>query len=201
MKKEFAVKLREKYPTLFGSRGVECLEGWYYLLDTIGELLAVHAPEAVTGQVKEKFGGLRFYYHGGGDFADGVTSMAEYLSESVCEMCGAPGATYHAGWVATRCDQHATARNLGGSKFELSIEHTHGLGLGWSRLAIILQAMLDFYIEKNGMPVSTLAFAKRNGQFVATLHGGDERAAGMVAFINHYAQRIDEYTGEPHGNL
>ena len=60
----------------------------------------------VVDQVKEKFGGLRFYYHGGDDVVDGMVRMAESWAAQTCEKCGNPGTTRHGGWVRTLCDEH-----------------------------------------------------------------------------------------------
>jgi hypothetical protein len=58
-------------------------------------------------QVKEKFGGLRFYYDGGDEYIQGAVSMAERMSYSICEECGNLGKSRSGGWVRTLCDQHA----------------------------------------------------------------------------------------------
>ena len=64
-------------------------------------------PQVVAAQVKEKFGGLRFYYDGGDGYVSGVVNFAEALSERTCEVCGNPGVARGPGWVSTRCDAHA----------------------------------------------------------------------------------------------
>ena len=65
------------------------------------------APSQVEAmQVKEKFGGLRFYYSGGDNYIDGVTSMAESMSYVTCEECGKPGTQTSGGWIQTLCDEH-----------------------------------------------------------------------------------------------
>lgn len=61
------------------------------------------APINIT-QIKEKFGGLRFYYNGGDDYVYGATSLAESLSYRICEYCGTTidvGLTQ--GWYSTIC--------------------------------------------------------------------------------------------------
>ena len=60
----------------------------------------------VVDQVKEKFGGLRFYYHGGDDVVDGMVRMAESWAAYTCEECGDPGHRRDGGWVRTLCDKH-----------------------------------------------------------------------------------------------
>lgn len=64
--------------------------------------------QVVAIQVKEKFGGLRFYYSGGDDYIRGVVDMAEEMSYVTCEECGAPGKQRSGGWIRTLCDEHAT---------------------------------------------------------------------------------------------
>ena len=50
--------------------------------------------------IKEKFGGLRFYYRQGNDYAASVVDLAESLSTHVCEVCGALGKVISAsGWM------------------------------------------------------------------------------------------------------
>ena len=63
-------------------------------------------PQVVAEQVKEKFGGLRFYYQGGDDAIRGMAQMAETMSVITCEECGAPGKIRNGGWVHTFCDEH-----------------------------------------------------------------------------------------------
>mgnify|MGYP001466775966 CR=1 FL=1 len=57
-------------------------------------------------QIKEKFGGLRFYYQGGDDYIDGMVTMAETWASSVCEKCGDRGKRRQGGWIRTLCDKH-----------------------------------------------------------------------------------------------
>lgn len=61
----------------------------------------------VASQVKEKFGGLRFYVEGGTDEHYNYISFAEHMSYRTCEQCGSPGRTYYQGWHRTVCDAHA----------------------------------------------------------------------------------------------
>jgi hypothetical protein len=61
----------------------------------------------VAVQVKEKFGGLRFYVQAATDKHYQYISFAESMSYRTCESCGAPGKTYTDGWHTTLCDIHA----------------------------------------------------------------------------------------------
>lgn len=64
-------------------------------------------PQVVAVQIKEKFGGLRFYYDGGDDFIHAIVQMAELMSERTCEVCGDKGKLYQKGWHRTLCKMHA----------------------------------------------------------------------------------------------
>ena len=61
----------------------------------------------VAVQVKEKFGGLRFYVQAATDKHWSYINFAESMSYRTCEECGAPGKTYTDGWHRTMCDIHA----------------------------------------------------------------------------------------------
>jgi len=45
----------------------------------------------VIVQIKEKFGGLRFYVSKATERQRGMIQLASALSERTCECCGAPG--------------------------------------------------------------------------------------------------------------
>lgn len=62
-------------------------------------------PEQVTCvQMKEKFGGLRFYENGADKQVDGMISMAEDLCDHTCERCGSEeNIGYTTGWVTVCC--------------------------------------------------------------------------------------------------
>jgi len=84
---------------------VECGEGWKPLYQPIIE--RCKAEGVTVLQVKEKFGGLRFYVIGGDDDLYAAISEAESKSKTICEQCGAPGELRKTGWWKTLCDQHA----------------------------------------------------------------------------------------------
>lgn len=60
-------------------------------------------PQVVAEQVKEKFGGLRFYYRGGDDVIGGMLQMAESMSYVTCEVCSNPAKPSKGGWIVTMC--------------------------------------------------------------------------------------------------
>jgi hypothetical protein len=60
----------------------------------------------VAVQVKEKFGGLRFYVDGASEKHQNMIDFAEHLSETTCEVCGKKGKRNNEGWISTRCNEH-----------------------------------------------------------------------------------------------
>ena len=61
-------------------------------------------PRAI--QVKEKFGGLRFYMNGGTESHNAFVSFAESMSDRTCEVCGERGKRRGGGWIRTLCNKH-----------------------------------------------------------------------------------------------
>lgn len=82
-------------------------EGWYLLLkELIDDLIEMGWDKQIT-QVKEKFGGLRFYINGGSDDIHKRIGDAETLSYIICERCGNVGEFRRdLGWYLTLCDDH-----------------------------------------------------------------------------------------------
>jgi len=64
-------------------------------------------PQVVAVQIKEKFGGLRFYYNGGDSTVKGIVAMAEAMSYRTCEVCGNVGEQRGGGWIRVLCDEHS----------------------------------------------------------------------------------------------
>ncbi|MCB9441150.1 MAG: hypothetical protein H6523_12990 [Mycolicibacterium sp.] len=91
-------------------RAIDCGPGWYSLLADLDAALARLDPAYTLRQVKEKFGGLRFYLGAISSDDDAVYALireAEGLSELTCELCGEPGRLRgELGWVRTLCDGH-----------------------------------------------------------------------------------------------
>lgn len=116
MNRENTEYLIENFPNLYQDAvcspkeslmcfGFECGDGWFELIKELSEKLE---PEAgvVAIQVKEKFGGLRFYLRGGApDRVWDLIDEAEEKSEVTCEVCGKPGTLRGGGWVRTLCDE------------------------------------------------------------------------------------------------
>jgi hypothetical protein len=72
-------------------------------------------PEADTrprvAQIKEKFGGLRFYVYGEhSEEVDQAIANAEAACSVTCETCGAPGLIRNLRWRKTLCKEHFAER-------------------------------------------------------------------------------------------
>ena len=111
--------------------GVDTCDGWFDLIDTLCGQIQHHldwangegkfsdrdcqedsepVPQLEATQVKEKFGGLRFYYDGGDEHIEGMVRLAETMSYKICELCGDKGAPQGSGWIITRCEKHGETR-------------------------------------------------------------------------------------------
>lgn len=87
---------------------IECGYGWDDLLLALDDELVKLDPTYLLYQVKEKFGGLRFYAaydtNVSNKFHD-LIAAAEEKSFSICESCGEPGeCIVRHGWYVTRCE-------------------------------------------------------------------------------------------------
>jgi len=128
---ELENRLIEKYPEIFtqinerGEKtvigyGIAVDDGWYNIIDCLcttiqshlnhhrakGHLTPAEFEEQVqtkAAQVKEKFGGLRFYADNSDDYTSGAIQMAEMMSVRTCERCGSPGKPNHGRWMRTLC--------------------------------------------------------------------------------------------------
>jgi hypothetical protein len=112
-------KLVKKYPNLYKQYGGDvketcmgwgfsCGDGWYKLLEDLSEELKPF-EEVVAEQVKEKFGGLRFYIgpvnQENSKQVYDIIEKYETLSYKTCEVCGTTGKRRPGGWVKTLCNE------------------------------------------------------------------------------------------------
>jgi len=66
-----------------------------------------HKHETRISQVKEKFGGLRFYINHGTNEIFDLIHEYENKSYTVCEVCGKAGKCRNdIGWIRTLCEEH-----------------------------------------------------------------------------------------------
>jgi len=92
--------------------GFECGEGWYNILEQLFEHIDKYIthkykdqefPFIIT-QIKEKFGGLRFYFDGGDSEIYELVRFTEELSYKTCEYCGSNKNIFRSkGWITTAC--------------------------------------------------------------------------------------------------
>jgi hypothetical protein len=124
MTEDLELKLVKRWPTWFDVDddiqhtlmpfGFEHGDGWFSLVWRLCAQLEapVARLEQETGrafevfQVKEKFGGLRFYCNCSNDEIDKLIAAAEQESQRTCDVCGQPGKPRKGSWILTRCDEH-----------------------------------------------------------------------------------------------
>ena len=122
MKPELEQRLIERWPAWFNVNGdlrhtlmplgFQHRDGWFLLLWRLCEELEplVAEAEKESGkpfevfQVKEKFGGLRFYVSHHTVVVDPLIEDTQEESSRTCEVCGQQGSLHG---LKTRCAEHA----------------------------------------------------------------------------------------------
>jgi hypothetical protein len=122
-------KLVKAFPKLYADRhasmkdtcmcwGFSCGDGWFQLIWDLSEKIEKEinkveedSPELKgkikASQVKEKFGGLRFYMTQETKEISDLISKAEAASERICDVCGKEGDVRNKnGWLSCRCSEH-----------------------------------------------------------------------------------------------
>ena len=126
---ELFIQKDESIKTSCMGWGICCGDGWFELIDllcshiqnrienvkrnidyklkTAGPSLIPHNPgylKCEVTQVKEKFGGLRFYVDCNDDYIEGMISLAEGMSYKLCSKCGEKSSNQvKRGWIYTLC--------------------------------------------------------------------------------------------------
>lgn len=105
-------ELIKKYPRLFPNGvcvcGITIGPGWMSIVDQLCEdimkICGDDAPQVL--QIKEKFGGLRFYVGPCDDDVDKLIDASEIRCSETCEECGARGKSRSVNryWVRTLCE-------------------------------------------------------------------------------------------------
>lgn len=121
MKRQLEEKLFTTFPDIFKVEGpnrmylryVEHGDGWFNLLFKLCENIqteldgwdAKDREEFHVLQVKEKFGGLRFYVSHSNDVINNLIDEAEGESFKTCEECGGEAKRGNLGhWICTLCE-------------------------------------------------------------------------------------------------
>jgi len=128
---DFEERLKQKYPKLFYECGdilscpcgVDVPLGWEKIIDNLcgsiydyvlltvryrkdsetGEIIKEEPSFVKIDQIKQKFGGLRFYCTGGDSDVSGMIRFAEFLCDKTCEVTGEEGqlCKNSSGWYRT----------------------------------------------------------------------------------------------------
>ena len=94
-------------------RWISCDRGWYRIIIDVDQQLAKLDPNYAVHQVKEKFGGLRYYFAATSavdeetwEKMQQIVRKAEKLADKTCEICGSTEkvALRDHGWWKTMCD-------------------------------------------------------------------------------------------------
>lgn len=76
---------------------IDCLLDSEYMRETF-----------IVEDIKEKYGGLRYYVSGATNLIYDTIDRYEALSYNTCEVCGKQGKLRDYGWMRTLCDEHYT---------------------------------------------------------------------------------------------
>jgi hypothetical protein len=109
-------KIRDRFnPGYF--RSLDIGAGWHDLVVDLDRAIAIIDPGYRLAQVKEKFGGLRYYCmvgidnrlpHDASARVHALVAMAEEKSYHLCEACGGEGQLRtRFGWMKTLCGKCA----------------------------------------------------------------------------------------------
>jgi hypothetical protein len=105
--------LLDRIPENWG-KWVQVGPGWKAIILELHQKLVEIDPNYEIHQIKEKFGGLRYYCSlDGHDEGQNLIDAAEEKAWVTCERCGEPGTPRGGGWISTLCDTHYLLRELG----------------------------------------------------------------------------------------
>lgn len=104
--------------------------GWHPIIDELEIHLNALDPNFELQQVKEKFGGLRYYANSKvvpWEEFNRPISEAEAKSFRVCEECGEPAETKsYWGWLKTLCEEHKAEREANHARTVQEMQQEHG---------------------------------------------------------------------------
>ena len=180
--------LKENHPVLYGNIGFECGTGWWLILHDMAtwiefqvEKNGFEMPE--MQQIKEKFGGLRYYYQGNqiddrkaGRLSGYIEAMENKASET-CEICGEKAEIkVKNGWYRCQCEP-----------CEANAEDRK------------VKAGLKYWAEKNDVPYEELGYAGI-GPFAAWECETKESPTGLCFYNVKEDPMMDSclICGDPH---
>jgi hypothetical protein len=119
MKRKLAEKIMNDFPDMFIKIGrganretmignhIYCGDGWFDIIYNLCKEIYPMRPQ--IQQIKEKFGGLRFYASFPSDYSKQaweIIRKAEEEASVTCEICGKKGERrVRNGWLSTECDE------------------------------------------------------------------------------------------------
>ena len=109
--KELSDSIKKRFADSSMRIELYCPDGWVDLVNDLEARLAETDPDHEIHQVKEKFGGLRYYTGGLSEAGHRLIEEYENKSTHTCQVCGAEGerTTTGSGWMATLCEDHKKA--------------------------------------------------------------------------------------------
>jgi len=217
--------LIEKHPLIFQDRyasplesclsfGIECGPGWYHILDVLFEKITEYCekerfPSPKATQIKEKFGSLRVYMNVTTPYIDGLIWMAESITHSACEVCGAPAKKtgFDRGWLQVRCPEHSRS---GGSStstkavgrvsksstqrpvYEPRVPAYTKDGESIALLEVLNISLISYCESKmSERPDVKITEARiEDGNLILEAEGADEEAQGIIDMCIAYWKRI-----------
>lgn len=120
---QFINNLKQKFQFVKCPRyNISVGEGWRNIVENLcQQILELNPPEQFqVSQIKEKFGGLRFYWNGHSELKEDlkaqITSLirkAESEAYKTCQDCGNPGVICRkpSGWIFVACENHQKEEN------------------------------------------------------------------------------------------
>lgn len=158
----------DKYPRFLKNCHIAVDDGWLPVVEGLCEKIEQFyqklPPEEqaeadkignyVGCQIKEKFGGLRYYLDGGTTEIYKWIDEAEEACWKICEYCGAEGKLRYGGWLKTLCDtcelhskinRWRRAKNIDIQFLKDNHVRLYYFGLGFIQLKIDETYRLHFY--------------------------------------------------------
>lgn len=192
--------------------GIECGPGWYMILDVLFEKITQyceteHFPSPKALQIKEKFGNLRVYLDVTTPYFDGLISMSECLTDTICEVCGAPARLtgFDAGWLEVRCPDHSRSKGVvAASSKAVSRVSTATInrpfherrvpaytkdGESIAVLDVLNLALVAYCDSKAGADVKIKMVRIEDGSMLFDAEGVDEEAQGILDMAAAFWER------------
>ena len=113
-------KLKSRIPEAF-SKTIDVDEGWYQIVVDCSKAIDAIYPHYKILQIKQKFGGLRFYLDIHGDATSeqrnqiyAIIRNYEEIAKKTCEATGLPGVPMKSpyGWVKTLNPEYAASTGI-----------------------------------------------------------------------------------------